>query len=118
LARNFDHGGLSDGQRILIHGAAGGVGHFAVQFARASDATVYASCSGDDVDFVRGLGADEAIDYRNQKIEDIAHDVDVLFDLVAGETQDRSWMRVRPDMPVETEKAPCPWAFTMVGAAA
>jgi NADPH:quinone reductase-like Zn-dependent oxidoreductase len=101
----FDHGGLSDGQRILIHGAAGGVGHFAVQFARASGATVYASCSGDDVDFVRGLGADEAIDHRNQKIEDIAHDVDVLFDLVAGETQDRSWMRVRPDMPVEIEKA-------------
>jgi NADPH:quinone reductase-like Zn-dependent oxidoreductase len=87
----FDHGGLAGGQRVLIHGGAGGVGHFAVQFAKARGATVYATCSRDDLDFVRGLGADEAIDYRNQRFEDVARDIDLVFDLVGGETQDRSW---------------------------
>ncbi|TIQ37049.1 MAG: NADP-dependent oxidoreductase [Mesorhizobium sp.] len=87
----FDHGGLSAGQRILIHGAAGGVGHFAVQLAKANGATVYATCSGRDVDFVRSLGADEAIDYKNQRFEDAVRDVDLVYDLVAGETQERSW---------------------------
>jgi NADPH:quinone reductase-like Zn-dependent oxidoreductase len=87
----FDHGGLAEGQRILIHGAAGGVGHFAVQLAKARGATVYSTCSEDDLDFVRGLGADEVIDYKNQRFEDIAQDIDVVFDLIAGETQDRSW---------------------------
>jgi NADPH:quinone reductase-like Zn-dependent oxidoreductase len=87
----FDHGGLADGQSILIHGAAGGVGHFAVQLAKAYGAAVHATCSKDDIDFVRSLGADEAIDYQNQRFENIAKDIDVVFDLVAGETQDRSW---------------------------
>ncbi|CDX40824.1 Alcohol dehydrogenase zinc-binding domain protein [Mesorhizobium plurifarium] len=87
----FDNGGLSSGQRILIHGAAGGVGHFAVQFAKAKGAMVYATCSGNDIDFVRSLGADEAIDYKNQRFEDTVRDVDVVYDLVAGDTQERSW---------------------------
>jgi NADPH:quinone reductase-like Zn-dependent oxidoreductase len=87
----FDHGGLSGGQRVLIHGGAGGVGQFAVQFAKTRGATVYATCSKDDLDFVRGLGADEAIDYKNQRFEDVARDIDLVFDLVGGETQDRSW---------------------------
>ena len=91
----FDHGGLSAGQRILIHGAAGGVGHFAVQFAKARGATVYATCSGRDIDFVQSLGADDAIDYKNQRFEDIARDIDLVYDLVAGDTQERSWSVLR-----------------------
>jgi NADPH:quinone reductase-like Zn-dependent oxidoreductase len=87
----FDYGHLTAGQRVLIHGASGGVGHFAVQFAKARGATVFATCSGDDVDFVRGLGADEVIDYRTERFEDRARDIDLVYDLVAGETQDRSW---------------------------
>ncbi|WP_245273639.1 NADP-dependent oxidoreductase [Mesorhizobium sp. WSM3224] len=87
----FDHGGVSAGQRTLIHGAAGGVGHFAVQFAKARGATVFATCSGRDIDFVQSLGADEAIDYKNQRFEDAVRDVDLVYDLVAGETQERSW---------------------------
>jgi NADPH:quinone reductase-like Zn-dependent oxidoreductase len=87
----FDHGHLTAGQRVLIHGASGGVGHFAVQFAKARGATVFATCSGDDLAFVRGLGADEAIDYKAERFEDRARDIDLVYDLVAGETQDRSW---------------------------
>ena len=59
----FDHGGLRAGQRVLIHAGAGGVGHMAVQFAKARGATVIATASTDDVEFVRGLGADLVIDY-------------------------------------------------------
>jgi NADPH:quinone reductase-like Zn-dependent oxidoreductase len=91
----FDHGGLQADQRVLIHGGAGGVGHFAIQFAKAKGATVFATCAGDDLDFVRQLGADTAIDYKQQRFEDAAKDIDLVFDLVAGETQDRSWAVLR-----------------------
>ncbi|HEY1605659.1 MAG TPA: NADP-dependent oxidoreductase [Allosphingosinicella sp.] len=91
----FDHGGLSEGQRVLIHGGAGGVGHLAIQLAKAKGATVFTTCSGRDLDFVRGLGADRAIDYEKERFEDVARDMDVVFDLVAGETQDRSWAVLR-----------------------
>jgi NADPH:quinone reductase-like Zn-dependent oxidoreductase len=91
----FDHGGLRAGQRVLIHGAAGGVGHLAVQFARARGAEVLATCAGEDADFVRGLGAKEVIDYKSERFEDRARDIDLVFDLVAGETQDRSWSVLR-----------------------
>jgi NADPH:quinone reductase-like Zn-dependent oxidoreductase len=92
----FDHGGLQAGQRVLIHGGAGGVGHFAVQFAKVAGATVFATAGGGDLDFVRGLGADAVIDYKAQRFEEIASDIDVVFDLIAGETQERSWSVVKP----------------------
>lgn len=91
----FDHGGLKAGQTVLIHGAAGGVGHFAVQFAVARGARVIATCSGQDAEFVKGLGASETIDYHKEKFEDRVSDVDLVFDLVAGETQDRSFPVIR-----------------------
>lgn len=91
----FDHGGLRNGQRVLIHGGAGGVGHLAVQFAKARGAEVYVTCAGEDGDFVRGLGADVVIDYKAERFEDRASDIDVVFDLVAGKTQDRSWAVLR-----------------------
>lgn len=87
----FDHGGLAPGQRILVHGGAGGVGHFAIQFARVRGATVYATCSKEDLSFVRDLGAVQAIDYQNERFETVVSDIDLVFDLVGGETQDRSW---------------------------
>jgi NADPH:quinone reductase-like Zn-dependent oxidoreductase len=87
----FDHGGLKQGQTVLIHGAGGGVGHFAVQFARARGARVIATCRGEDRDFVRHLGASTVVDYQHERFEDVAHDVDLVLDLVGGETQDRSW---------------------------
>jgi NADPH:quinone reductase-like Zn-dependent oxidoreductase len=92
----FDHGGLTAGQSVLIHGAAGGVGGFAVQFAKARGAHVIATASGDGVQTVRDYGADEVIDYRRQKFEDVAKDVDLVFDLIGGETQDRSFAVLKP----------------------
>ncbi|HEX4260833.1 MAG TPA: NADP-dependent oxidoreductase [Acetobacteraceae bacterium] len=92
----FDHGGLRQGQRVLIHGAAGGVGHLAVQFARARGAEVFATASARDLDFVHGLGAATVIDYKAQRFEDVAHNIDVVLDLVAGETQTRSWSVLKP----------------------
>ena len=91
----FDHGGLQEGQRVLIHGGAGGVGHLAVQFAKARGAQVFATCAGQDAEFVHGLGADVVIDYKAERFEDRARDLDVVFDLVAGEVQDRSWAVLR-----------------------
>jgi len=87
----IDHGGLASGQRVLIHGGAGGVGHFAVQIAKIKGAWVAATCSGQDVDFVEKLGADQVIDYQKQKFEEQVGDIDLVFDLVGGETQDRSF---------------------------
>lgn len=92
----FDHGGLKEGQGVLIHGGAGGVGHFAVQLAKTAGATVYVTAAAQDLDFVRGLGADHAIDYKAQRFEDVAKDIDVVLDLIAGETQDRSWSVLKP----------------------
>ena len=87
----FDHGGLEPGQRVLIHAGAGGVGHFAVQFSKGKGAQTYATASGEGVEFVRGLGADCVIDYTNERFENVAHEIDLVLDLVAGDTQDRSW---------------------------
>jgi NADPH:quinone reductase-like Zn-dependent oxidoreductase len=87
----FDYGGLKAGQTVLIHGASGGVGHFAVQFAHARGARVIATASAANIDFIQGLGAHEVIDYHAQRFEDVVHDVDLVYDLVGGETQDRSW---------------------------
>jgi NADPH:quinone reductase-like Zn-dependent oxidoreductase len=87
----FDHGRLQKGQRVLIHGAAGGVGHFAVQFAKVAGATVIATASKRDLAWVRKLGADEVIDYQKQRFEEHTGAVDLVLDLVAGETQERSW---------------------------
>ncbi|HEV2703282.1 MAG TPA: NADP-dependent oxidoreductase [Steroidobacteraceae bacterium] len=87
----FKHGNLRSGQRVLIHGGSGGVGHFAIQFAKAKGAHVITTVSAAHVDFVRRLGADEVIDYQAQRFEDAIAEVDVVFDLVGGDTQERSW---------------------------
>ncbi len=87
----FDHGGLSRGQRVLIHGAAGGVGTFAVQLARWRGAYVIATASGRDAGFVRELGADEVIDYSKARFEENVRAIDVVLDPIGGETQERSW---------------------------
>ena len=91
-----DHGGLQAGQRILIHGGAGGVGHMAIQLAKARGATVLATVSAGDLDFARSLGADEAIDYKAQDFVAVAGQVDLVLDLVGGETQARSVAVVKP----------------------
>jgi NADPH:quinone reductase-like Zn-dependent oxidoreductase len=87
----FDYGQLEPGEVVLIHGGAGGVGHFAIQFAKQRGATVATTVSARDFDFVRALGADRVIDYRSERFEDVVGDVDLVFDLVGGETQQRSF---------------------------
>ncbi len=92
----FDHGNLAAGQHVLIHGGAGGVGHFAVQLAHAAGARVSTTVSAEDVEFAKKLGADQVIDFRRERFEDEVHDVDLVLDLVAGDTQTRSWNVLRP----------------------
>ena len=87
----FDLGHLQSGQRILIHGGSGGVGHFAVQLAKWKGAHVLATASTKNHELLRKLGADETAHYTTQKFEDIARKVDIVLDTVGGETQERSW---------------------------
>ncbi len=86
---------LSEGQTVLIHGAAGGVGHVAVQLAKSRGAKVIGTAST-NVDFLRGLGVDQVIDYSSTAFEDVVRDVDVVLDTVGGDTQQRSWSVLKP----------------------
>jgi NADPH:quinone reductase-like Zn-dependent oxidoreductase len=92
----FDHANLQPGQTILIHGAAGGVGSFAVQFAKWKGAQVIGTASAANADYVRGLGADQVIDYKKVRFEDVVHDADAVLDTIGGETQERSWKVLKP----------------------
>src|SRR5512143_163638 len=87
----FDHGELAPGETVLVHGAAGNVGSYAVQFAHASGARVIATASAQDLDKVRGLGADKVIDFRAQRFEEELKDIDVVIDTVGGGVQRRSF---------------------------
>jgi len=91
----FDKAGLSKGQTVLVHAGAGGVGHFAVQFAKWRGARVIATASATNIEFVKELGADEVIDYKATKFEDVAKDVDVVLDTVGGDTTNRSAVVLR-----------------------
>lgn len=91
----FTHGGLQRGQKVLIHGAAGGVGVFAVQLAKWKRAHVITTSSGANLDFLRGLGADETIDYTQTRFEDAVRDADLVFDAVGGDIVQRSWSVLR-----------------------
>lgn len=86
----FTHGDLKKGEKVLIHAASGGVGSFAVQFAKWKGAYVIGTASEENIDFLFELGADEAIDYKTEKFENKVKKVDLVFDLIGGETQKRS----------------------------
>jgi NADPH:quinone reductase-like Zn-dependent oxidoreductase len=102
----FDHGSLMKRQRILIHGAAGGVGTFAVQLARWRGARVIATASARNFDFLRSLGAKEVIDYAAERFESKVRDADMILDLVGGDTLERSWTVVRRGGVLVTTVAP------------
>jgi NADPH:quinone reductase-like Zn-dependent oxidoreductase len=87
----FEMGDLQPGQKVLIHGAAGGVGMFAVQLSLRHGASVIATGSGRNLSFLRDLGANQVIDYTTTVFENVAKSVDVVLDLVGGDTQERSW---------------------------
>ncbi|WP_409187704.1 NADP-dependent oxidoreductase [Bradyrhizobium sp. RDM4] len=87
----FRHGKLKAGESVLIHGGSGGVGHFAIQFAKAMGARALTTVSTEHVDFARLLGADVVIDYKTQRFEEVARNLDMVFDLIDGDTRERSW---------------------------
>ena len=91
----FDHAQLEAGQTVLIHGAAGNVGSYAVQLARRADVQTITTVATDDISFVRNLGANTVIDYRTQRFEEQVRDADAVIDLVGGETQSRSLQVLR-----------------------
>jgi NADPH:quinone reductase-like Zn-dependent oxidoreductase len=87
----IDAANIAEGQTVLIHAAAGGVGSFAVQLAKWRGAKVIGTASMNNLEFVRGLGADEVVDYTATPFEEVVQGVDVVLDTVGGETQERSW---------------------------
>ncbi|HAT46735.1 MAG TPA: NADP-dependent oxidoreductase [Ktedonobacter sp.] len=91
----FDHGKLQAGQRVLIQGAAGGVGLFAVQFARWKGAHVTGTASAANADFVRSAGAETVVDYTTTAVEKAVHDMDLVFDTVGAKTLDSSLQVVK-----------------------
>ena len=91
----FEHAGLEAGQTVLIHGAAGNVGAYAVQLARRAGIRMIATAGAEDIPFVHSLGADRVLDYRAQRFEEEIRDADAVLDLVGGETQTRSYQVLR-----------------------
>ena len=92
----FDHARLEAGQTVVIHGAAGNVGAYAVQLARRARLRSIATAGTKDIEYVRSLGADTVLDYHTQRFEDEVKNADAVLDLVGGETQMRSFLVLRP----------------------
>lgn len=114
--QSLHHAGpIRPGQRVLIHGAAGGLGGYAVQYAKRAGAEVFATVAAAQVDYVRSLGADHVIDYRAQRFEDIAREVDLVLDYVGGEVLDRSWQVLAKDGAIVGTTSPDILARTPAG---
>jgi NADPH:quinone reductase-like Zn-dependent oxidoreductase len=92
----FDHGHLERGQTVLIHAAAGGVGTFAVQLAHWKGAHVLTTASAANADYLKSLGANQVIDYKTTPFESVAKNVDLVFDLMGGQTQAKSFGVLKP----------------------
>lgn len=92
----FEEARLEKGARVLIHGAAGNVGAYAVQFAKAAGLHAVAAVRTHDVDYVRSLGAETVVDVQSGRFEDQVSDVDAVIDLVGGDVQARSYAVLRP----------------------
>jgi NADPH:quinone reductase-like Zn-dependent oxidoreductase len=93
----FDRANLQPNDRVLIHGGAGAVGLFAVQLAHRHGAHVIATASTQTLSLVKQLGADQVIDYKTARFQDLVHDIDLVFDTVGGETRDLSWSLLKPE---------------------
>jgi len=92
----FDYGATDATKRVLVHGAAGNVGAYAVQLAKRVAHEVIATAFSDDVVYVQALGADRVIDVNTSRFEDVLSDVDVVLDTLGGDTQDRSFAVLKP----------------------
>jgi NADPH:quinone reductase-like Zn-dependent oxidoreductase len=92
----FDRAKIQSGEHVLVHGGAGAVGIFALQLARSRGARVTTTVSAHNVEFVKKLGANQAIDYKAARFEEAVRDIDVVFDTVGGDTLRRSWGVLKP----------------------
>lgn len=91
-----EHMSIKAGQRLLVHGAAGGIGSLAVQIAKSIGAFVVGTASESDIDFVKELGADEVIDYKKTDFVSVVNNMDAVFDTVGGETYVKSFLVTKP----------------------
>jgi len=92
----FEHAQLKKGQKLFIHGASGGVGTYAIEFAKWKGAYVIGTASAQNLSFLKELGADEAVDYHTKNFEKQFTDIDVVFDTIGGDTQKRSLQMLKP----------------------
>lgn len=92
----FEKAGLDQDQTVLVHGAAGGVGHFAVQFSKWRGAHVIGTSSEQNLGFLNELGVDQAVDYTMSRFDEAVRDVDVVLDTIGGEVLERSWSVLKP----------------------
>ena len=106
----FEYGQVFAGQKILIHGAAGNVGAYAVQLASQAGLHVLATAAAGDRDYVRSLGAETVMDYRTERFEESLSGVDVILDTVGGETQQRSLRVLKPGGILISAVSPVPEA--------
>jgi NADPH:quinone reductase-like Zn-dependent oxidoreductase len=106
----FVHAKLAPGQKVLIHGGAGGVGVFAIQLARWCGARVTVTARKKDTAFLAALGADRVIDYENERFEELVSNQDVVLDLIGGETQNWSWQVLRKGGMIINLSGPLPAA--------
>jgi NADPH:quinone reductase-like Zn-dependent oxidoreductase len=93
----FDYAHVTAGQTVLIHGAAGNVGAYAVQLAKRAGLHVIATAASADLEYVRGLGADRVVDYKSGRFEEWVNGMDVVLDTVGGDIQQRSLGVLKPD---------------------
>ena len=106
----FDYGHVTAGQTVLVHGAAGNVGAYAVQLASQAGLHVVATAAASDLDYVRGLGAERVVDYKKERFEESLNGVDVVLDTVGGETQERSLRVLKPGGILVSVVSPIPEA--------
>jgi NADPH:quinone reductase-like Zn-dependent oxidoreductase len=106
----FDYAHAVAGQTVLIHGAAGNVGAYAVQLAKLSDLHVVATAAAAELDYVRSLGAEKVLDYEAEQLEDSLNGVDIVLDTVGGETQERSLRVLKPGGILVSVVSPVPEA--------
>ncbi len=104
----FDHGGLQEGQRVLVHAGSGGVGTLAIQIAKHAGAWVATTASARNEDLVRDLGADQFVDYANERFEDVIEPVDLVIDMLGDDTLARSFDVVKPGGTVVSIKGDAP----------
>src|SRR5262250_186225 len=106
----FDYGHVTAGQSVLIHGAAGNVGGYAVQLAKLVGLHAVATANSRDLDYVRSLGTEKVVDYRTERFEDSLKGLDVVLDTVGGDTQQRSLAVLKPDGVLISVVSPVPEA--------